>query len=55
MSSKVNAGMMSKPASWIRTFLVEGIYRHMSAMFPETKNWLSSADECVSTAAAIDS
>ncbi|KDN35123.1 hypothetical protein RSAG8_11856, partial [Rhizoctonia solani AG-8 WAC10335] len=33
--------------SSLRALLVEGVYRRMSTMFPETANWLGSADEII--------
>jgi KUP system potassium uptake protein len=35
------------PINWVRRQLIENVYRHLAAMFPETKNWLSSADEII--------
>jgi KUP system potassium uptake protein len=34
-----------RPLGWVRKHLIESVYRHVAAMFPETKNWLNSADE----------
>jgi KUP system potassium uptake protein len=47
LSKPVNAGFMSGPVNFIRHYLIESVYQHVAAMFPETENWLSSADECV--------
>jgi KUP system potassium uptake protein len=33
--------------NWTRTFLIEEIYRRLMTMFPETANWLTSADEII--------
>ncbi|CAE6398379.1 unnamed protein product [Rhizoctonia solani] len=47
VSRPVSAGYLSPIADWIRAMLVEGVYRRMSTMFPETANWLGSADEII--------
>ncbi|KAI0061789.1 potassium transporter [Artomyces pyxidatus] len=48
ISSKgVNAGKLSPVVNWIRAFLLEDIYRRLTVMFPETVNWLASADEII--------
>ncbi|CAE6432002.1 unnamed protein product [Rhizoctonia solani] len=47
VSRPVTAGFLSPVFDWIRAMLVEGVYRRMSTMFPETANWLGSADEII--------
>ncbi|CAE6360553.1 unnamed protein product [Rhizoctonia solani] len=47
VSRPVSAGHLSPLIDWIRAMLVEGVYRRMSTMFPETANWLGSADEII--------
>ncbi|KAF8737866.1 potassium transporter, partial [Rhizoctonia solani] len=47
VSRPVSAGFLSPVVDWIRAMLVEGVYRRMSTMFPETANWLGSADEII--------
>ncbi|GAB1525432.1 hypothetical protein RhiTH_008595 [Rhizoctonia solani] len=47
VSRPVGAGFLSPVVDWIRAMLVEGVYRRMSTMFPETANWLGSADEII--------
>jgi KUP system potassium uptake protein len=47
VSKRIEAGgpVLNGPLNWMRKMLIENNYRHLAAMFPETKNWLSSADE----------
>ncbi|TCD71664.1 hypothetical protein EIP91_005430 [Steccherinum ochraceum] len=33
--------------NWFRRFLIEDVYRTISTMFPETANWLGSADKII--------
>ncbi|KAG8907580.1 hypothetical protein FRB99_003504 [Tulasnella sp. 403] len=40
-------GFLNAPTSWIRELLIEGLYRRIATMFPETENWLGSADEII--------
>lgn len=49
VSKKVNAGprVVSVAVNWIRKYLIESIYRRLAIMFPETGNWLTSADEII--------
>ncbi|CAE6459525.1 hypothetical protein ACGC1H_004059 [Rhizoctonia solani] len=47
VSRPVNVGFLSPILDWLRAMLVEGVYRRMSTMFPETANWLGSADEII--------
>ncbi|KAF8604432.1 potassium transporter [Ceratobasidium sp. AG-I] len=47
VSKQVQAGLLSPVFDWIRATLVEGFYRRLSTMFPETANWLGSADEII--------
>ncbi|CUA70967.1 High affinity potassium transporter [Schwanniomyces occidentalis] [Rhizoctonia solani] len=47
VSRSVKAGALSPILDWFRAMLVEGVYRRMSTMFPETANWLGSADEII--------
>jgi KUP system potassium uptake protein len=42
-----NLGALNPVIDWMRSILIESVYRHLAAMFPETKNWLSSADEII--------
>ncbi|KIP07228.1 hypothetical protein PHLGIDRAFT_118284 [Phlebiopsis gigantea 11061_1 CR5-6] len=41
-SSRIMRGL-----SWLRTVLIEDIYRRLSTMFPETAGWLGGADEII--------
>lgn len=41
------AHVLSPVKNWIRRTVLEGIYRRMATMFPETANWLTSADQIV--------
>ncbi|KAG9102566.1 hypothetical protein FRC06_001760 [Ceratobasidium sp. 370] len=47
VSRPVQMGILSPVLDWVRAALVEGFYRRMSTMFPETANWLGSADEII--------
>ncbi|KAG8743230.1 hypothetical protein FRC10_000231 [Ceratobasidium sp. 414] len=47
VSRPVQVGILSPVFDWVRASLVEGFYRRMSTMFPETANWLGSADEII--------
>ncbi|KAE9409281.1 potassium transporter [Gymnopus androsaceus JB14] len=47
LSKKVDAGYLSTIVNWVRTTLIEDIYRRLATMFPETANWLTSADEII--------
>lgn len=40
VSKRVDAGRLSAPVNWVRTYLIEDIYRRLATMFPETGNWL---------------
>ncbi|KIK69708.1 hypothetical protein GYMLUDRAFT_34109 [Collybiopsis luxurians FD-317 M1] len=47
MSKKVDAGYLSFAINYVRKYLIEEIYRRLATMFPETANWLTSADEII--------
>jgi len=47
VSRKVNVGYISPVVNYLREFLIEGIYRRLDTMFPETANWLTPADEII--------
>ncbi|KAG6833454.1 hypothetical protein H0H87_006821 [Tephrocybe sp. NHM501043] len=47
VSKKVNAGVASVVVNWLRKYLIEDVYRRLATMFPETDNWLTSADEII--------
>ncbi|KAI5120334.1 hypothetical protein M0805_000394 [Coniferiporia weirii] len=47
VSKPVSAGRLSKMLTWVRMLLIEDTYRPISTMFPETANWLGSADEII--------
>ncbi|KAG8951578.1 hypothetical protein FRC04_005865 [Tulasnella sp. 424] len=40
-------GFLNAPIAWCRALLIEGLYRRFATMFPETENWLGSADEII--------
>ncbi|KAG8998098.1 hypothetical protein FRB90_012379 [Tulasnella sp. 427] len=40
-------GWLNAPFGWCRAFLIEALYRRIATMFPETENWLGSADEII--------
>ncbi|KZP18771.1 potassium transporter, partial [Athelia psychrophila] len=46
-SRRITGGKMKAAFSWTRAFLIEGIYRRLVTMFPETANWMTSADEII--------
>jgi KUP system potassium uptake protein len=47
VSKQLAVGKGSTVVNWARTFLIEEIYRRLVTMFPETANWLTSADEII--------
>lgn len=47
VSKPVLAGFMTPVFSFIRSVLIEDIYRIIAAMFPETGNWMTPADEII--------
>ncbi|KII86101.1 hypothetical protein PLICRDRAFT_44566 [Plicaturopsis crispa FD-325 SS-3] len=47
VSKPVHFGRASAVVNYIRTFLVEELYHRLAIMFPETANWLTSADEII--------
>ncbi|KAJ3818862.1 potassium transporter [Lentinula raphanica] len=47
VSKKVDAGYLTFAVNYIRKYLIEEIYRRLTTMFPETANWMTSADEII--------
>jgi len=47
ISKPLSGGKLAAGYSWVRAFLIEGIYRRLVTMFPETANWTTSADEII--------
>ncbi|TFK33003.1 potassium transporter [Crucibulum laeve] len=47
VSKKVDVGVISPIVNYLRKYLIEDIYRRLATMFPETANWLTSADEII--------
>ncbi|KAF8870459.1 potassium transporter [Infundibulicybe gibba] len=47
VSKNVGAGPVFLVVNWLRRYLVEDVYRRLATMFPETANWLTSADEII--------
>ncbi|GLB38222.1 putative K+ potassium transporter [Lyophyllum shimeji] len=49
VSKEVTAGPrpVSVTVNWMRRYLIESIYRRLATMFPETGNWLTSAEEII--------
>jgi KUP system potassium uptake protein len=47
VSRQVDVGYISPVVNCIRAFLIEGLYRRLATMFPETANWLTPADEII--------
>ncbi|KAH9480360.1 High affinity potassium transporter [Psilocybe cubensis] len=48
VSKKINGwGAVSPVVNYLRAVLIESIYRRLATMFPETANWLTSADEII--------
>ena len=45
VSKRVEAGFMSPVVNFLRRWLIEDVYRRLATMFPQTANWLTSADE----------
>ncbi|THH28352.1 hypothetical protein EUX98_g5834 [Antrodiella citrinella] len=46
-SKPIRAGKLSVPLNWIRHFLIDDVYATVSTMFPETANWLGTADKII--------
>ncbi|TFK27651.1 potassium transporter [Coprinopsis marcescibilis] len=47
LSKRVQAGLFTPVANYIRSLLIETLYRRIATMFPETENWLTSADKII--------
>ncbi|KAJ4491170.1 potassium transporter [Lentinula edodes] len=47
VSKKIDAGYLTFMANWVRQYLIEEIYRRLTTMFPETVNWMTSAEEII--------
>jgi len=47
VSRRVNVGYISPFINYLRAFLIEGLFRRLATMFPETANWLTPADEII--------
>ncbi|KAG7440895.1 potassium transporter [Guyanagaster necrorhizus] len=47
VSRHVDVGKFSVIVNFLRRYLIEEIYRRLATMFPETANWLTSADEII--------
>ncbi|KAI4518197.1 potassium transporter [Schizophyllum commune Loenen D] len=47
MSKPILSGRLASAVNWVRTVLIEEIYRRMKTMFPETAAWLTPADEII--------
>ncbi|PBK97534.1 potassium transporter [Armillaria gallica] len=47
VSRHVNVRKFSVIVNFLRRYLIEEIYRRLATMFPETANWLTSADEII--------
>ncbi|KAF8195376.1 potassium transporter [Pholiota molesta] len=47
VAKKVEAGFLTPIVNAWRALLIEGIYRRLATMFPETANWLTPADEII--------
>ncbi|KIY68292.1 potassium transporter [Cylindrobasidium torrendii FP15055 ss-10] len=47
VSKKLAGGKVMVAVSYMRKYLIEAIYRRLATMFPETANWLTSADEII--------
>ncbi|PAV24186.1 potassium transporter [Pyrrhoderma noxium] len=46
-SKRSYSGKLGKTLTWLRMMLIEEVYRRIAIMFPETENWLGSADEII--------
>ncbi|KAF9046080.1 potassium transporter [Panaeolus papilionaceus] len=47
VSKRIQGGYIAAVANYFRSFLIEAVYRRLATMFPETANWLTSADEII--------
>ncbi|PPQ85166.1 hypothetical protein CVT25_004173 [Psilocybe cyanescens] len=47
VSKRVDTGVTSPVVNYLREILIESVYRRLATMFPETANWLTSADEII--------
>lgn len=47
ISKRIRGGRLSSVIDWLRSLLIEDIYRPMVTMFPDTANWVGSADEII--------
>ncbi|KAF8627713.1 hypothetical protein AX15_004284 [Amanita polypyramis BW_CC] len=47
VSKRAEAGFMSPVVNFVRRWLIEDVYRRLATMFPQTANWLTSADEII--------
>ncbi|KAF8349491.1 potassium transporter [Amanita rubescens] len=47
VSKKVEVRFMSPVVNFVRRWLLEDVYRRLATMFPQTANWLTSADEII--------
>ncbi|TFY59675.1 hypothetical protein EVG20_g7693 [Dentipellis fragilis] len=47
ISRRLEAGWFSPVVNWVRRVLIEDVYGRLRVMFPETVNWLASAEEII--------
>ncbi|PPR03507.1 hypothetical protein CVT24_006995 [Panaeolus cyanescens] len=47
VSKPMKGGYIALVANYFRSLLIEAVYRRIATMFPETANWLTSADEII--------
>jgi len=47
VSKPVEGGFLAPVASYIRKWFIEDLYKRLAMMFPDTANWLTSADEII--------
>ncbi|KJA24114.1 hypothetical protein HYPSUDRAFT_39261 [Hypholoma sublateritium FD-334 SS-4] len=47
VSKKISGGFFSPVINYLRATLIESVYRRLATIFPETANWLTSADEII--------
>ncbi|KAH9941952.1 potassium transporter [Amylocystis lapponica] len=47
VSKRMDAGRISWVVNWVRSVLIEEVYRRLVTMFPEQENWVTSGDEII--------
>jgi len=47
VSKTISGGFIAPVVNYVRATLINSVYRRLATMFPETANWLTSADEII--------